>query len=414
MDVIQRRQAADAGEIFVEQGMDSVHCAGVPYPARGRAGGTEGDQLAAGEQRLGAVAAAAIGETQAKDAFQITLHHRGRRVQPERIDQGENIGVAQQRPLGHHIPGGMEILARHFARLEAGIEAHAIQVTADHAVAQTFGGPGIGRRHRGGEAVLPGVREDDGVFHGRDLSMVGAGQLCARSMSLPGRSLNWPSPEGAFHNVHQGRSNGDRCRMSSNSAGQNAPAVKNAKFLWFVRDLRTLFFVEGIVMIGFGVVAMALPPIAGLVIAILLGWLLLIGGLIGVATTLAARHAPGFWWSLLSALTSVVAGGLLFAWPLGGLISLTFALAAYLLLDGALSIAIALEHRRHLTPKWTWLLFNGVADLVFSGIIVMWLPGSAVWALGLIVGIDMLIGGATQVAMAIDLDYAAGEPRPAR
>src|ERR1019366_7349823 len=95
-------------------------------------------------------------------------------------------------------------------------------------------------------------------------------------------------------------------------------------------------------------------------------------------------------------------GGLLFAWPLGCVISLSLALAAYLLLDGAISIAMALEHRRHFTPKWACLLFNGMIDLVFAGVIILCLPQSAAWTSGLIVGIDMLIAGATQVAMAID------------
>ncbi len=155
-------------------------------------------------------------------------------------------------------------------------------------------------------------------------------------------------------------------------------------------------------MIVFGLIAIGLPPIAGLVVTILLGWLLVVSGLIGFVTTLVGRHAPGFWLSLLSAVVTVVAGGILFTWPLGGVISLSLALAAYLLLDGILSIGMALDHRRHFTPKWAWLLFNGVIDLVFSGVIVWWLPQSVAWALGFIVGIDMVIGGATQVAMAID------------
>jgi uncharacterized membrane protein HdeD (DUF308 family) len=169
-----------------------------------------------------------------------------------------------------------------------------------------------------------------------------------------------------------------------------------------IHDLWGLFLVEGIVMILFGVIAIALPPIAGLAVVILLGWLLIGSGLIGLYSSLKSRHAPGFRWSLLSAIVALVAGAVLFAWPLGGVLSLSLALAAYLLLDGGLSIAMALEHRRHITPKWAWLLFNGVADLVFAGVILLWLPLSAAWALGIIVGIDMLMAGATQIALALD------------
>jgi uncharacterized membrane protein HdeD (DUF308 family) len=164
-----------------------------------------------------------------------------------------------------------------------------------------------------------------------------------------------------------------------------------------------LLLAEGIAMVLFGIVAIALPPIAGLAVAILLGWLLLASGLFGFVTTLLSRRSPGFWWLLLSSFITMIVGGMLFAWPLGGVFSLSLALAGFLILDGLFSIATALDHRRHLTPKWTWLLINGIADLIFAAVIVFWLPQSAAWALGLIVGIDLLIGGATLVAMAADV-----------
>jgi uncharacterized membrane protein HdeD (DUF308 family) len=173
-----------------------------------------------------------------------------------------------------------------------------------------------------------------------------------------------------------------------------------------VHDVWLFFLVEGIVMILFGAVAIALPPLAGIAVVILLGWLLIGSGLFGFVTALMGRHAPGFVWSLLSALVTFAAGVMLFAWPLGGVVSLSLALAAFLGLDGALSIALGLEHRRHLTPRWLWLIVNGLADLLFAGIILVWLPGSAPWALGLILGIDMLIGGATLLAMALDARHA--------
>lgn len=190
--------------------------------------------------------------------------------------------------------------------------------------------------------------------------------------------------------------------MKHDAATRASSAATAPPFTRSIHDLWGFFLAEGIIMIVFGVFAIALPPIGSLVIAILLGWLLMASGLIGLVTTLMGRQAPGFWWSILSAAVSVMAGGLLYAWPFGGLISLSLALAGYMLLDGVLSIGLALDHRRHLTPKWMWLLLNGLIDLVFAGVIVWWLPQTSVWAFGIVVGIDMLIGGATLVAMAID------------
>ena len=146
--------------------------------------------------------------------------------------------------------------------------------------------------------------------------------------------------------------------MKNQAASRASSAATTPFFTRSIHDLWGFFLAEGIIMIVFGIIAIALPPIACLVVVILLGWLLMVSGLIGLVTTLMGRHVPGFWWSLLSAVVTAMAGGLLYAWPLGGLISLSLALAGYMLLDGALSIAMAMDHRRRLTPKWAWLLFN--------------------------------------------------------
>ena len=68
-----------------------------------------------------------------------------------------------------------------------------------------------------------------------------------------------------------------------------------------VRDHWALFLVEGIVLVVLGLLAIVVPPLATLAVAILIGWLLLVSGIVGLITTFMARDAPGFWWSLLSA-----------------------------------------------------------------------------------------------------------------
>ena len=168
--------------------------------------------------------------------------------------------------------------------------------------------------------------------------------------------------------------------------------------------LKILFLVEGALLILFGAAALLLPPLAGLVTVILLGWLLIGTGVISLVTTLLGRHAPGFWWSLLSALVAVVVGAMMFAWPLGGMISLSAALGLFLMLDGALAIGLALEHRRHLTPRWLWLLCNGLLDVVPALVVLLWLPSFAVWALGIFIGVDLVISGATMIALSTDIE----------
>jgi uncharacterized membrane protein HdeD (DUF308 family) len=61
----------------------------------------------------------------------------------------------------------------------------------------------------------------------------------------------------------------------------------------------------------------------------------------------------------------------------------------------------ALEHRRELSERWTWMLFSGLLDILIAGMIISGLPGSAGWALGLLVGINLVFGGASLIGMAL-------------
>ena len=95
--------------------------------------------------------------------------------------------------------------------------------------------------------------------------------------------------------------------MKDRTVSRTSRAVNIKYFTRSIHNLWGLLLVEGIIIIVFGVVAIALPPIAGLVVTILLGWLLVMSGLIGLVTTLVGRHTPGFWFSLFSAIVTVVA-----------------------------------------------------------------------------------------------------------
>jgi uncharacterized membrane protein HdeD (DUF308 family) len=178
-----------------------------------------------------------------------------------------------------------------------------------------------------------------------------------------------------------------------------------------VRQHRVLFLIEGIVLIGLGVLAIIVPVVASIAVAILIGWLFLISGAIGLIATFWARHAPGFSWSLLSAILGIAAGAVLLAWPVSGALSLTLLLIVFFILEGVASIMYALEHKRELSGRWSWMLTSGIIDLILAAIILAGLPGTAAWALGLLVGVNMLFGGSAMVAMAL---HGRGEPTTPR
>jgi uncharacterized membrane protein HdeD (DUF308 family) len=173
-----------------------------------------------------------------------------------------------------------------------------------------------------------------------------------------------------------------------------------------------LFFFEGLVLLFLGMAAIVLPLIATVAVEIIIGWLLLISGVVGLIATFRMRRAPGFFWSLLSAVLAIAAGLVLLRWPLSGALSLTVILTAFFVVEGVASIFYALEHKRELTGRWAWMLMSGVLDLILGGLIFLGLPGTAAWAIGLLVGINMVFGGSAIMSMAL-LARTAGAPRAA-
>ncbi|MGZ3295454.1 MAG: HdeD family acid-resistance protein [Xanthobacteraceae bacterium] len=186
--------------------------------------------------------------------------------------------------------------------------------------------------------------------------------------------------------------------MSIDSGGANQLQRALAQS---IREHWVLFLIEGIVLVVLGLLAIIIPPIATIAVTIFLGWLFLISGVVGLVTTFWARHAPGFWWSLLSAVLAIAAGIVLLAWPISGAVSLTLLLIVFFTIEGVLSIMYALEHKKELSGRWGWMLTSGIIDLVLAAIILAGLPGTAAWALGLLVGINMLFGGTAMIAMAM-------------
>ncbi|HKD75266.1 MAG TPA: DUF308 domain-containing protein, partial [Ktedonobacterales bacterium] len=93
-----------------------------------------------------------------------------------------------------------------------------------------------------------------------------------------------------------------------------------------IREHWVLFLIEGIVLVVLGLLAIVIPPLGTIGFTLVIGWLFLISGIVGLVTTFWARHAPGFWWSLLSAVLAVAAGIVLLANPFTGAFTLTLLL----------------------------------------------------------------------------------------
>ena len=174
-----------------------------------------------------------------------------------------------------------------------------------------------------------------------------------------------------------------------------------------------LFLVEGAALILLGLLAIVVPSIASVNVTGVLGWLFLVSGAVGLATTYWARQAPGFWWSLVSALLAISVGVVLIAnksqdlygglmgWPFETIGPMRLILVLFFLVEGGASIMFAFEHRRHFSGRWAWMLASGVVDIVLASIIIFGLPGTSAWTMGLLVGINMILGGVALIAMGL-------------
>ena len=110
---------------------------------------------------------------------------------------------------------------------------------------------------------------------------------------------------------------------------------------------------------------------------------------------------------LVSAVIGIAAGIVLIRWPISGTVSLTLVLIAFFIIEGIVTLMYAFEHRAQLSGRWGWMLASGIVDLILAGIIFAGLPETATWALGLLVGINLLFGGTAMIGMALAARNAA-------
>jgi uncharacterized membrane protein HdeD (DUF308 family) len=166
-----------------------------------------------------------------------------------------------------------------------------------------------------------------------------------------------------------------------------------------MRTYWVLFLVQGVIMMILGVLAVIWPQISTVAVDIYVGWMFLLSGLVGLVTMFLAPSIPAFLWSLLTAALTLIVGVLLLWHPVDGAVSLTLVLLAFFIVEGIFQIAAAIRYRDAFPDSWGWMVMSGIADLVLAGLIISGWPGTASWALGLIVGVNLITSGLA-IAMA--------------
>jgi uncharacterized membrane protein HdeD (DUF308 family) len=173
-------------------------------------------------------------------------------------------------------------------------------------------------------------------------------------------------------------------------------AKKNSGFLIFL----------GILTVVFGVMAVASPLITGVAVSMFVGFLLLGSGIARIVHSLKSKQwGTGFWGTAIG-LLGVAAGLLMIFRPLVGLMTMTLLLAFYFLIDGICEIIAAFKIKPD--QGWGWVLFNGIIAVMLGIMIWRQWPVSGAWAIGVLVGIHILLTGWSMVILGTGARRVAG------
>src|SRR5215475_3266942 len=154
----------------------------------------------------------------------------------------------------------------------------------------------------------------------------------------------------------------------------------------------------GIFAILVGCVAILVPAVASVGTAIFIGWVLLIVGAFLVAAAFSAHSVGTLLWRMLWAVLTVIVGLWLILEPHNGTLTLTLVLGIYFLLMGVTRIAVAFVGRGQ--PNAGWVGLSGICGLIIGILVLAKFPSSADWAIGLLVGIDLIFAGWSLISVA--------------
>ncbi len=155
----------------------------------------------------------------------------------------------------------------------------------------------------------------------------------------------------------------------------------------------------GIILIILGILALGSPLMTGVAVAIMVGSFLLVGGIVQFVYAFKAKSWGAGLLGIFGGVLSVVCGILMIAHPLLGLGFLTLLLAAFFVVGGISKIILSFQVRR--AQGWGWILFSGIVGLVLGMMIWSQWPLSGAWAIGTLVGIDILFTGWSTMAIGL-------------
>src|SRR5215210_665343 len=152
------------------------------------------------------------------------------------------------------------------------------------------------------------------------------------------------------------------------------------------------YLVQGVLLIAAGILAIIYPVLSSAAVVVLLGWLLIISGVVQGLSLIGARHVPHFWLQLISVILAVLIGCLFLRDPAQGLMTIALLLIVFFMMEGISKVVFALTIRPF--PNWGWVLASGLVGILLALILWANLPVTALWLIGVLLGINLISVGA--------------------
>jgi uncharacterized membrane protein HdeD (DUF308 family) len=166
-----------------------------------------------------------------------------------------------------------------------------------------------------------------------------------------------------------------------------------------LQKMHSMFLVFGILLIVLGALLIVFPAVGTFTVEILLGFVLLIIGIVDVILAALTKGWKGFVFVLLSGLLCLIVAAMLLVNPLAGVVALTLLLGVFMVVGGIFEIAKSFSFKTIWPKFWQLVLVDGVFSLLIGILIVIGWPNDSPWVIGLLIGVSLLFAGFTSVAI---------------
>lgn len=178
------------------------------------------------------------------------------------------------------------------------------------------------------------------------------------------------------------------------------------------RSGSTVSILWGALLIVLGVMAIGAPFLAAVAVSVVVAWLIIFAGVVHLALAFHAHGAGSVIWRVLVGVAYLAFGGYMIVHPVLGVASLTLVLASLFVIEGVLNLVMYAKMRP--LHGSSWMLIDGIVTLLLGVMIYLQWPSSSIWAIGILVGVSLLMSGAARIGMTLAVRRAMTATEGAR